>query len=137
VKTLNKLLSKAIGIPAIIASLLLAAQPAFAQLTNISLQPPNQFNSLNRVTVPSFIRFAIQGILVIAGLAFFFMLVWGGVEWILAGGDKAGAENARKRITSALIGLAIVFSAWAIIALIKVIFGVDLLSLDIPSVVNP
>ena len=75
--------------------------------------------------------------MVVAALLFFFMLVVGGIEWIIAGGDKAASENARKRITSALIGLAIVFVAWAIVALIKTLFGVDILNLTIPSFQPP
>lgn len=87
--------------------------------------------------MPNIITFLITASLIVAAVVFFFMLVWGGIEWITSGGDKAGNENARKRITNALIGLAIVFSAWAIVTLIKVIFGIDLLGgIVIPSLVN-
>lgn len=69
---------------------------------------------------------SISIILGISGIIAFFMLLWGGVQWILAGGDKEGTEKARKRITSALIGLAIVFSAYALIFIMKALFGIDL-----------
>lgn len=75
----------------------------------------------------------IQLILVVAGLAFFFILVIGGVKWILSGGDKAQTEGARNQITAALVGLVIVFSAWAIAQLIYAFFGVDILNLTLPS----
>lgn len=75
----------------------------------------------------------IQLILVVAGLAFFFILVIGGVKWILSGGDKAQTEGARNQITAALVGLVIVFSAWAIAQLIQAFFGVDILNLTLPS----
>lgn len=72
-------------------------------------------------------------ILVLAGLAFFFILVIGGIKWILSGGDKAHTEGARNQITAALVGLVIVFSAWAIIGLINTFFGINLLQLKIPT----
>jgi hypothetical protein len=73
-------------------------------------------------------------ILIVAGLAFFFILVVGGVKWILSGGDKAHTEGARNQITAALVGLVIVFSAWAIAGLIDSFFGINILKLDIQSI---
>jgi len=64
-------------------------------------------------------------------------LVIGGIKWIASGGDKAQTESARNQITAALVGLVIVFAAWAILALIKVFFGIDILTtLTIPSVTD-
>ena len=62
-----------------------------------------------------------------------FILVIGGIKWILSGGDKAHTEGARNQITAALVGLVIVFSAWAIIQLINTFFGVNILQLDLPT----
>lgn len=73
-------------------------------------------------------------ILIVAGLAFFFILVVGGVKWILSGGDKAHTEGARNQITAALVGLVIVFSAWAIAGLINSFFGINILDLKIESI---
>lgn len=73
-------------------------------------------------------------ILILAGIAFFFILVVGGVKWILSGGDKAHTEGARNQITAALVGLVIVFSAWAIAGLIDSFFGINILKLDIQSI---
>lgn len=89
---------------------------------------------LTGLTLPGIVTAAIRFILVIAALVFFFILVVGGIRWIVSGGDKAGTEAARSQITNALIGLVIVFSAWAILQLIKVFFGIDVLTtLEIPS----
>jgi TRAP-type C4-dicarboxylate transport system permease small subunit len=71
--------------------------------------------------------------MIIAALIFFFMLVWGGIKYITAGGDKAQTEAARGQITAALIGLVIVFAAWAIVNLVSLFFGIDLLNLNIPN----
>lgn len=64
-------------------------------------------------------------------LIFFAMLVWGAITWISSGGDKQALEGARGRITSALIGLVLLFASLAIIKLIEAFFGISILTLDI------
>lgn len=66
--------------------------------------------------------------MLLAALAVFIYLIWGGFEWITSGGDKAGVENARNKITAALIGLVIVASAWAIMRLVEFFFGITVIS---------
>lgn len=101
--------------------------------SEIQIKPGPGFEGLLNITLVSILQGAIRLILIAAAIIFFFVLVIGGIQWITSGGDKAGTETARKRITNALIGLAIVFAAWAIIALINALFGVDILNLQIPS----
>ncbi len=66
--------------------------------------------------------------LMAAAIAFSFLLIIGGIQWILSGGDKGGTEAARGRITSALIGLIIVFAAWAIIKVVETFLGITIIS---------
>lgn len=94
-----------------------------------------QFERVSDITVQRVLVFAINGILIAAGLIAFFFLLIGGVQWILAGGDKEGTEKARKKITNALIGLAIVFSAYALAFLVEAIFGIRILNFTIPTIV--
>ena len=104
--------------------------------STINLTPAGAsgFGALSNITVPRIITFAVSAVLVVAGLIFFFMLIIGGVKWILSGGDKAQTEGARNQITAALIGLVIVFAAWAIITLLGSIFGISILSFNIPNI---
>jgi hypothetical protein len=53
-------------------------------------------------------------------------MVLGGIFWITAGGDKGKIEEARERITGAVIGLAIVASSWAVFLLLNHFFGLSL-----------
>lgn len=62
---------------------------------------------------------------IVAGVITFLYLVWGGVDYLTAGGDKGKIESGQKRISSAIIGLAIVASSWAVYQIILVFFGVD------------
>lgn len=100
----------------------------------VQIAPQSDFSDLEGFQVSNIINWAVTAILIVAGLIFFFMLIIGGLQWILSGGDKAKTENARNRITSALIGLVIVFSAWAIAALITTVFGVNILNFTIPTI---
>ncbi len=108
---------------------------AVADNAPIDLQPVGQFSTLGNLTVSGIVSGLIRLSVVIAAIIFFFILVIGGIRWIASGGDKAQTEAARNQITAALVGLVIVFAAWAILALIKVFFGLDVLNvLTIPTI---
>ena len=102
----------------------------------MSFTPKGDFAGLAGFTVPEIINTAFTWVLIIAAVVFFFMLVIGGIRWILSGGDKTQTEAARNQVTAALVGLVIVFSAWAIVRLIGTFFGVQILeqNLKLPSV---
>lgn len=106
-----------------------------AQDEAIPLKPPagSQFEGLSNLTAGAIVSGLIRVFIVIAAVVFFFMLVIGGIRWILSSGDKAQTEAARNQITAALIGLVIVFAAWAIVQLIGVFFGIDIFNLAIPT----
>lgn len=100
----------------------------------INLSPSGQFLPLNTVTVPNIISSSITLVLIVAAIVFFFMLVLGGIRWITSGGDKGQTEAARSQITAALVGLVIVFAAWAIIQLIGSLFGITIFNeLKVPG----
>jgi TRAP-type C4-dicarboxylate transport system permease small subunit len=101
----------------------------------INLQPQTgEFQGLGGLTVPAIISGLIRFTVVVAAIVFFFILVLGGIKWIASGGDKQQTETARNQITAALVGLVIVFAAWAIVALINTFFNIDIFSLTLPSV---
>lgn len=99
----------------------------------INLNPTGEFGKLQDLTVSGIVSGAIRLVLIVAAIVFFFILVVGGIRWIVSGGDKAQTEGARNQITAALVGLVIVFAAWAIIKLIQTFFGIDILQLSLPS----
>lgn len=75
----------------------------------------------------------ISVIIIIAFLASFFYLLWGGVQWITSGGNPEQVDAARNRIMQALVGLVVVVAAWAIMGLVSAFFGVDFTSFNIPT----
>lgn len=103
---------------------------------DIDLKPKSGIGlTLGDLSVGGIIGGALKLILIVASVVFFFILVIGGIKWIMSGGDKANTEGARNQITAALVGLVIVFAAWAIASLIGQFFGgFSIFEFDIPSV---
>lgn len=60
-------------------------------------------------------------------------LVYGGIKWILSGGDKAAVESARNTIVAAVVGLVIVFLSYFILNIVLGIFGLQLSQLQLPT----
>lgn len=100
----------------------------------IELKPTEEFEGLVDITIPAMVPVIIQVILIVAALIALIFLIIGGIKWITAGGDKAATESARGTITSAIIGLVIVFAAWAIIRLLELFFGISILTLTLPEI---
>ena len=94
--------------------------PLRGSLTQIAYGPGSLGTLIGNV-----VGFAI----VIGAVLTLLWLVLGGIEWITAGGDKSKVEQARDRITQALIGFVIVMASWAIWSLVtRNFFGLDLTS---------
>lgn len=114
---------------------LLTSAMILAQDGKINLQPGGELGSnLQGLEIGNIVGGGLRLILVIAALVFFFILVVGGIKWILSGGDKAHTEGARNQITAALVGLVIVFSAWAIASLLGTFFDINIFNLTLPNV---
>jgi len=99
---------------------------------------PIPINPITNPIVPSFELGTLIGSLmgvafIIAGILTLLYLALGGLQWIGSGGDKAGMESARGRITNALIGLTITAASWAIITLVTQFLGLPFPCLPIPS----
>lgn len=107
--------------------------PAYAADITLSSTDTN-LTKVQKFTIDGFVSTAVSLIIIVASLAFVFMLILGGFSWVTSGGDEKKVAAARSKVTSALIGLVIVFAAWAILALINALFGVDILgSLTLPK----
>lgn len=103
------------------AALLTSSTPAYAQNLGVPKPPGFQIEDLGK-----FISNLAGVALIIAAILVFIFLIWGGIQWITSGGDKGKTEEARNRITAALVGLAIVAAAWAVVQLVSTFFGIDI-----------
>lgn len=74
-----------------------------------------------------------QTIIIVGGLAFLLYFLWGGINWIMAGGDKGKLEESKSKITQGLIGLAILAASYVIVKFIESAIGLDLLNIIWPT----
>lgn len=75
----------------------------------------------------------IRVLFVGATVFFIFSFIIGGIRWIMSSGDAKQVESARNQILHALIGLSILFSLFAILKVIELVFGVSIIKLDIEA----
>lgn len=53
-------------------------------------------------------------------------LLWGGFDWLTSGGDKSNIENARNKITAAIVGLIIVAIVWVLFGFVQGFLGINI-----------
>ncbi len=69
------------------------------------------------------------GILTIsAGIWFIIQISAGAFQWLSSGGEKQALQNAQKRIVNAIMGMFVVVFSYALISIIGLIFGINILS---------
>lgn len=113
----------------------LLASTSSALAIEIGVPPPSNLPA-GALDIGVLIGRTIGIILVVAAIATFVMLIWGGIEWLTSGGDKSKVESAQHRIQAALVGLFIVFAAWAIMTLIGSFFGFDITKIEFPGLAD-
>lgn len=88
----------------------------------INISPPP--GSIGDVPLENIPQFAIT-ILFIAGLIIAIVfLIYGGVRWIISGGDKTKVEAARGHVVASVVGLVIIAGAFLIFSLVFQFLGV-------------
>ena len=108
---------------------------AFATSNTISLtnlQPTGVNVATDAATL---IPNVVTIVFIVAAALTFAYLIYGAIKWITSGGEKSKVEEARNKITAAIIGLLILAATWAIFQLVLTIaFGDS--GLTIPTLSN-
>jgi hypothetical protein len=142
-------MKKYLGLTAVISSYLMSAQSVFAQgvesqgstdAPQITIQAPSQVALISNLQAGSVIQFVITLLFVIALFIAIVFLIYGGIKWILSGGDEKQVEAARNHIVAAIIGIVIVMGSFLILNVIFTVLtgtGLDLNHLCIPSLAHP
>jgi len=76
----------------------------------------------------SLINNILPNVYIAAGIIIFFMIVLGGFTMIANAGDSHKMDDGKKTITSALVGLLVVFASYWIIQIIQVVTGLQILN---------
>src|SRR5437762_1397214 len=81
--------------------------------TNINTCPQSgPFGHLCGLNIGTVIGTAITYVFVVAAILALAYLIWGGIKWIISGGDKNGVQAAKDTIIAALIGLVVIFLSY-------------------------
>lgn len=75
-------------------------------------------NTLKNTDLSTQIGTIVGAVLAFVGVIFLILMIYGGFLWMTAGGNDQQVEKAKNLITAAIIGLVIVFAAYAITAYI-------------------
>ncbi|PIY80944.1 MAG: hypothetical protein COY80_00030 [Candidatus Pacebacteria bacterium CG_4_10_14_0_8_um_filter_42_14] len=62
-------------------------------------------------------------VMLIAALMILIYMIWGGIQWVTSGGDSGKTEEARNKITAAVVGLIILAAAWAVFLIVVNFLG--------------
>lgn len=54
--------------------------------------------------------------------------IWGGISWIMSGGNKESLQKARLRIVYGIVGLGLVFLSFLIVQFLGDFFGVKIIT---------
>jgi hypothetical protein len=83
-----------------------------------SLKVGNVKDAMIKGTPTSIAGTVISSILSLIGVAFFLLILYGGLRWMMAQGSESEVEKAKQIIIAAVVGLIIILSAYALTAFI-------------------
>lgn len=128
---INKYIKFVITFSVIFLLFLFQRQNAFAACkagepcTNLRQQLQKDDAELFNPEIGDYIASTVDFVMILGALMVLVMLLWGGIQWISSGGEQKNYEEARNKITAAVIGLAILASAWVLWILIIQFMGLD------------
>ena len=91
---------------------------------SFTISPGPGYAAAGSITLGNIPGFIITGLLAIGVVVALAFLIYGGIKWILSGGDKAAVDAARKHIVAAIIGLVIVVTAFVILSFVFQFLGI-------------
>ena len=101
------------------AMVLSMVKSAYAQAATL----PTRGGAYGFSSIDSAIRSVVNLVFFFALVLVLIYLLWGGIQWITAGGDKSGLDSARGKITGAVVGIIIVSVAFAVYQLMLTFIG--------------
>jgi hypothetical protein len=137
---------KKLSLATIVSALAFAVQPVgavFAQVDSTKITNPaigalgNDYDgAISGSLFTGFFITIWQALISVGALTVIVYFLWGGYEWIYAGGDSAKVQKARDKMTQAAIGMIILVSSFVIIGFISTLFfgtNFDILNPIVPK----
>ena len=104
----------------------------------INLIPP--LGSITDTPIENIPQFIITLLFIVGIVIAIAFLIYGGIRWILSGGDKTKVEAARGHIVAAIVGLVIIAASFLVFSLVFQVLGARnplTGGLCIPTLKNP
>jgi uncharacterized membrane protein len=79
------------------------------------------YAAANETTVSSIVGSVIAAVLGLLGVIFVCLIIYAGITWMTSGGDEAKVEKAQKILRSAIIGLILTVSVYAIYQVVNLL----------------
>lgn len=93
-----------------------------AKLTDIDSTAENLFPIK---TLDQFLPKLLQTAIIMGSIFTFIWLLWGGVEFVIAGADPERSKSAKNKITQAIVGLGLLASVWVLWRLVTYFLGIS------------
>jgi hypothetical protein len=74
--------------------------------------------------LPLVFQSIINMLIILGGITAVILVIFGGIKFLMSGGDPVKVEGAKKTVTFALIGLAIIILSFVLIKVISTVTGV-------------
>lgn len=87
-----------------------------------TIGPPSGFKP-EFTNIGAIISALLPYLFVLAGLGLLVFLILGGFQLMVSGGDPKATEQAKGKITGAVIGFIIIFISYWLVQILQVIFG--------------
>ena len=102
-------------------------QPAFAQFSGIPDPLGGKFSDIGGI-----ISALLPSLYILAAMIALLFLIWSGIKYMLARGDPKLLDEARRNISTVIIGLVIILFIGVIFSIIQAVFKIDILGSLVP-----
>src|SRR3989344_1642585 len=75
-------------------------------------------NPLTVNSIPEFIGNIIKAALGLSGSIALLMFVWGGLQWLISGGNAERVKKGKDTIIWAVLGLVVIFTAYTLVSVV-------------------
>lgn len=90
---------------------------------NVTIDGPLNATS-NFTNLASLVNNSLTYVFAIAGILLLLYLIWGGFDYLTSMGDPKKAETANKKLSSAIIGIIIIFISYWIVQLAEYLLNI-------------
>lgn len=96
---------------------------------NVSLKGPVDTSKFDggKLTLGSIVSRVLNYVFPLAGLAMLIILILGGFEMLLSGGNPEKIKAGQAKVVSAIVGFVIIFAAYWLMEIVQTILGFKLL----------